>query len=62
MSNQIIIDKINDSISTKVSLINSPAIEQISLVSDEFIKCYNNKGKVLFCGNGVFYCIINIFK
>lgn len=52
MSNQIIIDKINDSISTKVSLINSPAIEQISLVSDEFIKCYNNKGKVLFCGNG----------
>lgn len=53
MSNQtLIINKINDSISTKVSLINSPAIEQISLVSDEFIKCYNNGGKVLFCGNG----------
>jgi D-sedoheptulose 7-phosphate isomerase len=48
----LIIDRINESISTKASLLDDSVIEHIGYISDEFIRCFNNGGKVLFCGNG----------
>jgi len=50
--NNFIEQKIQDSIKTKTSLIDSTILELISQVSKSIINCYKQGGKVLFCGNG----------
>jgi len=50
---KIIIDRITSSISTKQSLLESPELlATIEKASEACINAFNNKGKVLFCGNG----------
>ncbi len=44
---------ISDSISLKNKVLNSPELLQLTLkITDEIVKCFQNDGKVLFCGNG----------
>lgn len=44
---------IQDSISIKTALLNNSEIENtITKIVDVIVDCYNNGGKVLFCGNG----------
>lgn len=44
---------IQDSISIKTALLNNSEIENIiTKIVDVIVNCYNNGGKVLFCGNG----------
>jgi len=50
--NSFIEQKIKDSIKTKSLLIDNNILESISQVSRLIINCYNQSGKVLFCGNG----------
>jgi D-sedoheptulose 7-phosphate isomerase len=50
---EFIKNKINDSIRLKTELLSQEIlIQNISNVADEIIRCYQNKGKVLWCGNG----------
>ncbi|MFM7022516.1 MAG: SIS domain-containing protein [Flavobacteriales bacterium] len=44
---------ISDSIALKTKVLQSPQLLQLTLqVADEIVKCFQNDGKVLFCGNG----------
>ncbi|MCX6181641.1 MAG: D-sedoheptulose 7-phosphate isomerase [Bacteroidetes bacterium] len=44
---------VSDSINLKNKVFNSPELLQLTLkVADEIVKCFQNDGKVLFCGNG----------
>jgi D-sedoheptulose 7-phosphate isomerase len=44
---------IQDSISIKTALLNNPEVEKsINEIVSVMVNCYNNGGKVLFCGNG----------
>lgn len=53
MSQDKIKNIISQSIETKqVVYENSPLIESLDEVVSQIVSCYNNGGKVLFCGNG----------
>lgn len=54
MSNLSLIKKnIQSSIAIKTNILDDQKIlDQIELISQIIIKCYNQNGKVLFCGNG----------
>ncbi len=41
---------IKDSVEIKESLLLR--VKEIEEIADKFVECYNNKGKVLICGNG----------
>ena len=44
---------IQSSIDLKTKVLNDPElIETVQNVADQIIHCYENGGKVLFCGNG----------
>jgi len=49
----IIRQNIEDSIALKTRILADDNIQShINNITDEIVKCYENKGKVLFCGNG----------
>ena len=51
--NDIIIEKIKNSIECKEKFLNNPInINNIENISNKIIECYRNKNKVYICGNG----------
>ncbi len=50
---QAIIDNLKNSIALKNALLEDEAfLEKVSNLADQMILCFQNGGKVLFCGNG----------
>jgi len=50
---KLILNNIQNSVDLKTAVLgNASIVNQIVSVGDAMVKCYQNKGKVLFCGNG----------